>query len=278
MISSSDIKYFIELAKAKHVSRAAERLGITQPALSYCLNRIEDELGATLFLRSKKGLELTAAGSRFFQEAQVLEQQWEIVKQSVHDEVSAPQGTIRLGCHSAVAQYTLPGFLPKFLKDHPKIRFYLSHGLSRHMTEEVISSKIDVALAVNPISHPDLVIKEICKDEVTIWKAKNCLNPKLLMLEPSLMQSQDIMKKLSRNDLTFDNFLESASLEVIAQLLISGTGCAILPERVVRAYTDKTNIEQIKNTPTFSDRICLVYKPNFKKTRRGQVFLEEFHL
>lgn len=277
MISSSDIKYFIELAKSKHVSRAAERLGITQPALSYCLSRIEEELGATLFLRSKKGLELTAAGSRFYQEAQVLEQQWEIVKQAVHDEVSTPQGAIRLGCHSAVAQYTLPGFLPKFLKDFPKIRFYLSHGLSRHMTEEVISSKIDVALAVNPISHPDLVIKEMCKDEVTVWKSKNCLNPNLLILEPSLIQSQDILKKFDRANLTFENFLESPSLEVIAQLLVSGAGCAILPERVVNAYADK-NIERVRNAPIFNDRICLVYKPNFKKTRRGQVFLEEFHL
>jgi LysR family transcriptional regulator, cell division regulator len=277
MISSSDLKYFMELARIKHVSRAAERLGVTQPALSYCLNRIEEELGTQLFLRSKKGLELTPAGNRFYQEAKVLEQQWEHLKQSVTDEVESPQGTIRLGCHTAVAQYTLPKFLPKFLKEFPKVNFLFSHGLSRHMTEEVISSKLDVAIAVNPVNHPDLVIKELCKDIVTVWKSKNCLNPNILMVEPSLLQSQDILKKLNSRDIHFDSILESPSLEVIAQLVSSGTGCAILPERVVRAYADK-EVEQVKNAPTFNDRICLVYKPNFKKTKRGQIFLEKLFL
>lgn len=275
MISSSDLKYFIELAKAKHVSRAAERLGITQPALSYSLNRIEQELGVQLFLRSKKGVQLTPPGERFFEQAQLLQQQWEAILQAVNDEVHAPQGPIRLGCHTAVAQYTLPHFLPKFLKKYNKIKFQLSHGLSRHMTEDVISNRTDVAIAVNPVSHPDLVIKEICKDEVTVWRAKNCLNPEILIHDPSLFQSQDILKKLSARGLEFQSFLESPSLEVIAQLMIGGTGCAILPTRIVNSFADK-GIEAVKNAPVFNDRICLVYKPEFKKTRRGQVFVEEF--
>ncbi len=267
----------MELAKTQHVSRAAERLGVTQPALSYSLNRIEQDLGTPLFLRSKKGIQLTPAGERFYEQAKVLQQQWEQIINAVSDEVNAPQGVIRLGCHTAVAQYTLPNFFPRFLKNYSKIKFYLSHGLSRHMTEDVISSRLDVAIAVNPVSHPDLVIKELCKDEVTVWKAKNCVNPNLLIHDPSLFQTQDILKKLNARGLQFDNFLESPSLEVIAQLMVSGTGCAILPARVVSTFTHK-GIEQVKNAPVFNDRICLVYKPEFKKTRRGQVFVEEFKI
>ena len=67
MINSDDLKYFIELAKTQHVTRASERLGISQPALSHCINRLETEMGCDLFIRSKKGVTLNANGQRLFQ-------------------------------------------------------------------------------------------------------------------------------------------------------------------------------------------------------------------
>ena len=182
MFNPSDITYFIEVASTSNVSRAAERLGITQPALSHSLNRMENQLGVDLFIRSKKGVRLTKAGERFLQEAKSLLQHWDVVQRSVQDEMESPSGTIKLGLHTAVAQYTLPHFLPQFFKEYPLINIQLNHGLSRLMTEEVISSKADVAIVVNPTAHPDLIIKELCRDIVTFWKAPNCVNENVLLI------------------------------------------------------------------------------------------------
>lgn len=271
MLSASDIKYFIETGKTQHISRAAERLGITQPALSHCIQKIEDSVGLRLFVRTKKGVTLTPAGKRLFDQAEVLLRQWDIVIKSVHDEVESVGGLIRLGCHSAVAQYTLPKFLPKLLHLYPDLKMQLHHGLSRHITEEVISSQIDVAIAVNPIRHPDLVIKEICKDVVTLWKTKSCMNEKLLLIDPNLLQTQDVLKKLDKRGLSFSQTLESSSLEVLCQLLQAGTGCAILPKRVVDAFSIE-DLFAVDDAPCFHDRICLVFKPDFIKTKTGQTF------
>ncbi len=273
MISSTEIKYFIELAKTKHVTRASERLGVSQPTLSHCLKRIEEEVGAQLFIRSKKGVELTAAGKRFYDGALELQEQWSHVVQSVQDELDLPKGLIKLGCHTAVASYTLPAFLPKLTNLYPNIRLQLQHGLSRHMTEDVISSRLDVALAVNPTPNDDLIIKEVCRDMMTLWCPKANRKSKTLLLDPNLLQSQEILKKLGKWGSVFNNHIESSSLEVIAQLLGAGVGYAILPKRLVDSIS-AGDIEMVKNAPIVHDRVCLIFKSEFRKTKRGRTFID----
>ena len=273
MINQNDLKYFLELSRTLHVSRAAERLGMTQPALSHCLKRIEQETKLALFIRTKKGLFLTDAGKRLADRAEELIQKWDDVLLAAQNEVQKVAGLIRFGCHPAVAQYTLPLFLAEFLKQYPELTLQLSHGLSRHMAEDVISQKLDAAFVVNPVPHLDLIIKEISRDRVTIWKAKNCINRDVLIVEPSLLQTQDLQRKLQKKNIQFSRIIESSSLEVIAQLVINGVGCGILPERVVKAFGEH-QIQAIKDAPEFHDRMCLVYKAEFRKSRRGQALIE----
>jgi DNA-binding transcriptional LysR family regulator len=273
MINQTDLKYFIELASSQHVSKAAERLGVSQPALSHCMKRIESEVGLSLFLRSKKGVTLTAAGQRLYESAQTLLQNWQNVVIAAKSEMQEISGVIRLGCHTAVAQYTLPHFLPSFLNKHPSITFRLQHGLSRHINEAIISGQLDAGLVVNPTPHPDLVIKEILKDRVSFWQAERNSNPDVLIYDPSLLQSQSLLKKLSLKKIHFKRKIESSSLEVIAQLVVAGGGCGLLPERVMQAFATSP-VSTIANAPSFQDRICLVFKPEFRKTKKGQAFIE----
>lgn len=273
MISQTDLKYFIELSKTLHLTRAAERLAVTQPTLSHSLKRLETEVGCELFIRSKKGLALTSAGEKLKSSAGDLLYRWEEIKGSALSEVNTEQGIIKLGCHTAVAQYILKDVLPQFLKSYPEILVQLVHGLSRYMTEQVISSALDVAFAVNPIQHPDLIIKEICQDEVCLWKSKNCLNDDVLFVDTNLVQSQNILAKLQKKGLKFKRVIESTSLEVISSMVANGAGYGIVPARVIKQFAfDK--LEKVKDSPVFNDRICLVYKNEFRKLKRGEVFIK----
>jgi DNA-binding transcriptional LysR family regulator len=275
MINQTDLKYFLELSKTLHMSRAAERLGISQPTLSHCLKKIENETGIVLFTRTKKGVTLTQAGQRVFEKAEDLIQKWNEVLSSAKSENEEVAGMIRLGCHTAVAQYTLPKILPQFLKDNPAVNLQLQHGLSRHINEAVISDRLDIGVVVNPSPHPDLIIKEMTKDRVTIWKSVNLKNSDVLIYDPSLLQSQDLLKKLQKKGISFKRLIESSSLEVISQMVVAGAGCGILPERVIQAF-NADHISALKDAPSFQDRICLVFKPEFRKLKRGQVLIESF--
>ncbi len=278
MINSTDLKYFLETAKTLHVSRAAERLGITQPALSHCLKRIETEVRAELFIRTKQGVLLTSAGKILLEKAEQLNSQWSELLSNLKEDSQEVSGSLRLGCHISVAEFTLPEFVPTFLKSYSKVKLKLTHGLSRHMTEQVISSQLDVAIAVNPVPHPDLIIKEVLRDQVTLWRTNTCLNPEVLLIEPNLLQTQSLLSKLSRDGFHYERVIESSSLEVLARLMLAGTGHAILPEKVVKALGALTRphakIMKVKDAPVFEDRICLVYKREFIKSVTGKAFTD----
>ena len=274
MISAVDLKYFTELARTLHVSRAADRLGITQPALSHGLKRIEEQVGAKLFNRSKKGLTLTPAGQRVLEKAEELSKLWVDVLESANDENDKVTGIIHLGVHSAVAQYTLPKLLQKFINSYPSVTFQLHHGLSRHINEQVISNKLDVGFVVNPSPQPDLIIKEVLKDRVSLWKSQNLENTDVLICDPLLLQTQNILSKLHKNGFHFKRVIESTSLEVISQLVVAGVGYGILPERVIRTSAGIIKIHNPPTAPFFLDRICLVYKQEFRRLKRGQTFVE----
>jgi LysR family transcriptional regulator, cell division regulator len=273
MIGQTELNYFLEVSKTLHISRAAERLGITQPALSQSIKKLENEVGHDLFLRTKKGVILTPAGHKLVEKTQDLLNQWSRIIDSVHEEVSEVSGQIKLGCHTAVAQYTLQSFLPGLLKEYSRLEIQLHHGLSRHMTEMVISSKIDVAISVNPVAHPDLIIKEICRDQVTLWKSKNCLNDDVLLMEPNLLQTQDILGKLAKKGIHFPRKVETTSLEIMASLMNAGAGVAILPERMTQLFKND-KFYRIPDAPVFEDRICLVFRQEFRKTERGRAFID----
>lgn len=272
MLSKSDLEYFMEIARCGHVSRAAKRLGVTQPSLSHCIRRMEESLGATLFIRTKKGVHLTRSGQRLYNESEQLKQSWERVIRAAKDDIDKAQGLIQIGCHTAVAQYALPRLISHLAKDYPDIHIRLKHGLSRHVTEEVISSQLDVAIAVNPVRHNDLIIKQLCEDIVSLWAPQSCANPTTLILTPELIQSQEIIRKLHHKKIIYKKYLESSSLEVVAKLLQAGIGHAILPKRVVESMGVK-NVHMVLNSPTYKDHICLIYKSEFRKTERGRIFI-----
>jgi LysR family transcriptional regulator, cell division regulator len=273
MVKADDLKYFIELAKTLHVTRAAERLGISQPALSHCITRLETEMGCQLFNRSKKGVTLNSSGKKLFKASENLLRDWENLKKVITDENTQPQGRINFGSHTAVTQFTVPLFLERFLRLYPDIEIKLSHGLSRHMTEAVISQKLDCAIVVNPVENLDLIIKPLCTDEVTLWKSKNCQNSDVLIIEPELLQSQDILKRLEKKGIRFKRHIESSSLEIIANLIVHGVGYGIAPTRIMKTFSNN-NIDRIKDAPVFKDQICLVHRPEFRKIKRGQVWID----
>src|SRR3569832_169837 len=129
--SPADLTYFVEVANTLNVSRAAERLGISQPSLSLALQRLEHAVGAPLLNRSKRGVTLTQAGKQLLQHARYLLETWDSVRAGALASVRDIQGSYTIGCHPSVALSLLSRFLPQLLRDHPKLDIRLRHDLSR---------------------------------------------------------------------------------------------------------------------------------------------------
>ncbi|MDG0818023.1 LysR family transcriptional regulator [Bdellovibrio svalbardensis] len=267
------LKFFKTIANLGNMSRAAQELHVSQPTLTVAMRKLEDQLGVRLFERSKKGVTLTAAGLQIYQYSDQMVELWEEMLREAGTVNDAVRGTIRLGLHPSVARYALPTFLPSLMKEHPDLSVQLSHDLSRNVLQRVLDHALDAGLVMNPEKHPDLILKEICRDEVSVWKKKGSSLQDVLIYDPSLFQTQWILEKLQKKGLRYKRKLESSNLEVIAGLLQAGAGHAILPKRV--ALQNPFPLEEAHaSLPSFQDHLYLVYRPSLRRSAIGKAFIE----
>ncbi len=258
--SSSELTYFLEVAETLNLSRASEKLGVTQPTLSLSIKKLEENIGIKLLIRSKSGVQLTKYGKEFRAHAKDLLFKWDQLKAKTLSSETEVKGEYSIGCHTSVALYTLPHFLPKLLKSYPDFNLKLHHDLSRKITEKVISFEIDYGLVINPVSHPDLVIHKIAKDTVSLWESPTNINGDVLIADRNLIQTRDIVSKLKKQKIEFKRVIHCEDLEVIAELVHSGTGVGILPSRVAkRQRKSKMKIFSSKS-PSFDDELAFIYR------------------
>jgi DNA-binding transcriptional LysR family regulator len=217
-------------------------------------------------IRSKRGVTLTPAGKLLLAQARGLLGQWEKICQSAGNSTVEISGHYRLGCHPAVATMTLHKFLPAIYEEFSQLNLTLVHDLSRNITEQVISHEIDLAIVVNPVEHPDLIIQPIFKDEVCLWttgRRKSSLDPTsgaaTIICDPALIQCQLVLKKLAKSGIRYGRIVHSSSLEVVRSLTAGELGLGILPTCV--AYLDSHRpLKKVVHSPTHIDSIAVVYR------------------
>lgn len=264
--SAAELEYFLEVANTLNLSRASERLGISQPSLSLAVKRLEESVGAALFVRHKHGVSLTQAGKQLVLHARQLLQYWEKTKSEALASQQEVRGYFTLGCHSAIAIYLVSRFLPDLLESYPHLEIHLKHDISRKITEQVINLSIDIGIVVNPFKHPDLIIRKLFDDEVTFWVGRGNRNiqdiksnKSVILCDPAFTQTQSLLKMSKKIGLASERIITMDSLEVVANLTASGCGIGILPARIAQAmYPDK--LMRIKKTPVHSDEVCLIYR------------------
>ena len=139
------LEYFAAVARHRHFTRAAEALYITQPALSQQVRRLEAELGLTLFRRTSKGVELTAAGEDLLTHAERVLAEIAAARAAMDRHTGIARGVVRVASTAADAP-RLPEALAAFHADHPGIQIALRQGSAAEVVALVQSGSVDVAV------------------------------------------------------------------------------------------------------------------------------------
>ena len=247
-------------------------MGVSQPSLTKCLQRLESEFNTQLFQRSSKGLKLTSAGTKLQSEAQRLLVDFENLRSRILNSEQKIEGILKIGCHASVALYSLPHLLPSLMHENSDLNIALEHDLSRKITEAVISSRLDVGLVINPLAHPDLIIKKVAVDQVGFWQST--LSAKdVLLADLELAQTQSLLKKSKKGSSQYHRIVSCPNLEVIAELVAAGVGQGVLPSRVAKRSQRKLKL--VPNTPTFLDELCLVYRVENRNSKKIKAFCDK---
>src|SRR5512147_578460 len=144
------LQCFIAVLEEGGFKRATARLGITQPALSYQIRRLEEELGVQVFHRGKGGISPTEAGRALLDHAHHVISAVREAHRAVRELSGGVSGEIRIGTIKCVGTYFLPHVLCGVRARHPQVRPKLLYRDSDELLEALSAQRLDVALAVEP--------------------------------------------------------------------------------------------------------------------------------
>lgn len=173
----TNYEYFLTLVREKNVSKAADELCITQPALSKYLKRLENRIGASLVDRSTSPLKLTHIGGIYLRYATQIAQ----LDQQFQDELAEIQnvehGTVAIGISQWRGSFVLPHVLPILLKRYPQINVTIVEGKTRELIDKLLNRKLDLCIMnLYSVTDPEnLEWKKIADERVLL--AANANHP-----------------------------------------------------------------------------------------------------
>lgn len=147
------LQYFVITAEELNITRAAEKLNMSQPPLSYQIKCLEQELGTTLFIRGKRGLQITESGQLLYRRAKEI---LSLASRAEEEIISINQGitgTISLGLVEGTAPDIAGEWLSRFYRQYPNVRFRIVDGNSDDLLEKLRSGLISLAVITAPCDH-----------------------------------------------------------------------------------------------------------------------------
>lgn len=168
-IEFRDLRYFETIAELKHLGQASEALHRSQPALTKCIQRLEEELGAPLFERKGRGLALTAVGKEFYLRAKKIRETSDHHLNGMEDFIAGSAGRVRIGCGPITADYLLPTVCALALRHAPNISLEITIGTNYELKEGIRQEQLDMIVGV--ISTDDEFVNQGFIDDIVVVAA-----------------------------------------------------------------------------------------------------------
>ncbi|ASR47525.1 LysR family transcriptional regulator [Paenibacillus kribbensis] len=159
------LQYFLAVARLEHVTEAARSLHVTQSSLSKTIQRLEEDLGVSLFDRTGRKLRLNEFGSRFLHRAERALFELEQGKQELSDLLSPEHGTLELAVTTAS---TLPNILREFRKKRPYIQFHVQMLTTQEMVTLLHRGEVDFCLSSPPIEGDEIECQIVFIDPILV--------------------------------------------------------------------------------------------------------------
>jgi DNA-binding transcriptional LysR family regulator len=166
-IDTARLEAFVEVARTGSISRAAEALFVTQPALTARLQALERSLGADLLVRGRHGSRLSEAGKALLPHAERALVALRAGRTAVEEVRSGSAGRLTIGAAPAVSTYVLPAMLHRFQAKHPAVRLVVRSGHSEEILQMVLRDEVEIGL-MRPIQHPEITATLLYEDELTL--------------------------------------------------------------------------------------------------------------
>lgn len=240
------LEYILAVDTYRHFARAAEHCYVTQPTLSMQIQKLEEELGLTIFDRSKQPVVPTEAGEEILHQARRVVQERDRLMETVQRRKGLLVGELRIGIIPTLAPYLLPLFVQPFSKKFPNVRMIVHEMMTELIVQRLREGRIDVGILVTPLQESGITEHLLFYEELMAYVSrKNSMfekeyllpqdidpNKLWLLEEGHCFRSQIVnlceLKKMSRDASHFD--YEAGSIETLRRMVELNDGITIIPE------------------------------------------------
>ncbi len=236
------LRYFCAVAKAANFTRAAERLGISQPSLSQQIGRLEKKIGAPLFVRLGRTVRLTPYGEALLPRALGILKEISETESSLSNLQDGTRGVLRVGVIPTIMPYMIAPRIRDFCDKFPDLEIQLSEKVTARLIEDVQAGQLDLAVLSLPIANPDLVCSELFREALflavgeshplarkQIVGLKDLASERLLLLREGHCFRENVMTACTRANAQVESIFETDQLGSIFPLVASGFGITLVP-------------------------------------------------
>jgi len=278
------LEYFQMSSRLKNITRAAERLRVSQPNITVAIKKLEAELGIQLFDRSQKQLSLTPEGAVFLNRIELALRNIQDAVLEVNDYKQLQKGTIKIGIPSMIGAYLFPKIFSNFQRLYPHLDIYLYEEGSMAIREQLERDELDFGIVIISDASPNLQLLKMSTNQIvacvpqhhplaakTSIGIEDMADTDLIMLKEGSFLRNLILQRLKAANITPNIVLESNQIETIKGLVSSDVGIAFLLDFIVK---DAPTIKALPiDEPIFVD-VGLAWKKDRYISKAAQSFID----
>lgn len=252
------LRVFYEVARARSFTAAAGQLGLTQPATTWQIRRLEEAHGLQFLERAGKRVSLTEEGKVLFDFAGRILRLAGEAEEALADLRGLPLGTLRIDATYICGDYYLPALLEALHRRHPDIRFQIGIGNSSQVIENTLAQRNDIGITAQDPAHPKLEAHRIMSDLLVgvvgrthPFARRRAIALRELAGQPLILREKGSSPRgvvddiLARHGVIPTVIMESASTSAIKRFVENGVGMAILSQEVVRKELQDKTLRQV---------------------------------
>ncbi|MHA6533357.1 LysR family transcriptional regulator [Paenibacillus sp. BAC0078] len=288
------LQYALQIAAERNFSRAADKLHIAQPSLSQQLSKLEKELGVLLFQRNTSSVELTHAGEKFVEQAQIIIDAVELLRQEMSDISQLRSGRVVVGSMPITGAHLLPHVLPVFKQKYAEVEITLLEDSSMNLEKLTASGQTDLSLLSLPLEIPTLAYEVLGEERIDLavppehrLASRSAAGIRTTLEELKdepfivLKEGQGFRKmtvELCR-EAGFEPRIvfESNNMETVQSLVAAGMGVTLVPHFIARApRSEFVPVYLPLAEPVPSRTLVVAYRRGRYLSKAAEAFMKTF--
>ena len=280
------LQLFLEVAKHKSITKAAESMHLSQPALSKSIRALEDELGMMLIIRTNKTSDLTDAGRIVLEYSQKMASVLTEMKTTLNDITNLSRGQIDIGLPPIIGSLFFPRVIAKFHHAFPNIELNITEYGGARVVRSVEEGEFELGVAVLPIDEQQFDVYPIVEEEMKLLVYKDhhlatrkVVDIKELKEEEFIFYHEEFaLNQIMRNQFIAAGFepkilFQSSQWDLMTEMVAANLGITILPRSISnRAFNPDLRIIDLKEDILW--RLAVITKQGRYISNAGRTFID----